>query len=116
MKTLGRIFIILAVTALITAALYFAVNASGTGTRSDFRPRGEQFQPTGQFQPGGARPNFEGGRGERGGEGRAGGGWIFGLVKNVGVVALLVAILVLPKGLAKRKRLAAVKVRAEDSI
>jgi hypothetical protein len=114
MKTLGRIFIILAVAALITAALYFVVNASGTGTRSDFRPRGEQFQPTGQFQPGGARPDFEGGRGERGGEGREGGGWIFGLIKNVGVVALLVAILILPKGLAKRKRLAAVKADLDD--
>ena len=114
MKTLGRIFIILAVTALLTVALYFVVNASGTGTRSDFRQRGDQFQPTGQFQPGGARPNFEGGRGERGGEGGGGGGWIFGLIKNMGVVALLVAILILPKGLAKRKRLAAVKADSED--
>jgi hypothetical protein len=113
MKTIGRIFIILAVTALITGALYWIVNASGTGAPSNFHQRGEQFQPGGALPNGvrleGTRPNFEGGRPERGGEGGEGGGWVFGLIRNVGVVALLVAIIVLPQSLRKRKNLAAVK-------
>ena len=105
MKTLGRVFIILAVTALVTVALYTLVNANGTGTPSDFSQRGEQFQP------GGSRPDFEAGRTERD---EMRGGWVFGLTKNLGVVSLLVAILVLPKSLGKRKRLAAVKANSPD--
>ncbi len=106
MKTLGRIFIILMVTALITAALYTMVNANGTGTPSDFPQRGEQFQP------GGSRPDFEAGRAERD---EMRGGWMFGLTKNLGVVSLLVAIMILPKSLGKRKRLAAVKANSPDA-
>jgi hypothetical protein len=105
MKTLGRIFIILAVTALVTGAIYLIVNASGTGTASDFPQRGEQFQP------GGARPEFEGGREPR----ELGEGWAFGLTKNLGVISLLVAIIVLPKSLGKRKRLAAVKADSREA-
>jgi hypothetical protein len=112
MKTLGRILIILAVTALVTGALYLIVNAGGTGTASTFPQRGERFASARTFEAG-ARPEFEGGRPERG---ERGGGWVFGLIKNVGVIALLVAILVLPKELAKRKRLAAVKVKADDAM
>jgi hypothetical protein len=120
MKTLGRIFIILVVTALITGALYFAVSASGTGTPFNFRSRGEQFQPGGAFQngvrPEGTRPNFEGGRPGRGGDGGEGGGlsWVFGLLKNVGIVALVVAIIILPKSLGKKKRFATVKADSGD--
>ena len=113
MKTLGRILIILAVTALVTGALYLIVNAGGTGTAANFPQRGEQFASTRTFEAG-ARPEFDGARPERGVE--RGGGWAFGLLKNMGVISILVVILVLPKGLAKRKRLAAVKVKAEDAM
>jgi hypothetical protein len=121
MKTIGRILIILAVTALITAAMYFAVNASGSGLSSDFRRGREQFQPGGTFpngaRPEGSRPNFEGGRpGREGGEDGPGGlGWTLGWIKDLGVIAVLVAIIVLPKRLGKRKRLAAVKADPGDS-
>lgn len=112
MKTLGRILIILAVTALVAGALYLIVNAGGTGAAANFPQRGEQFASTRTFE-GGARPEFEGGRPERG---EMGGGWAFGLIKNVGIIALLVTILALPKALAKRKRLAAVKVKTDDTV
>jgi hypothetical protein len=105
MKTLGHILIILAVTALITAALYFSINASGTGTNSDFPPQE-------QFQSGGKRPDFEGSRPERG---EMGGDWMFGWIKNVGVIAMLVAIIVLPKRLFKRKRFAVIKEESDNS-
>lgn len=112
MKTLGRILIILAVTALVAGALYLIVNAGGAGTASNFPQSGEQFASTRTFEAG-ARPEFEGGGRE---PRELGGGWAFGLLKNMGVISLLVAILVLPKGLAKRKRLAAVKVKADDAM
>ena len=112
MKTLGRILIILVVTALVAGALYLIVNANGTGTASDFPQRGEQFASSSDFEAG-ARSEFEGGRPERG---EGGGGWAFGLIKNLGIIAVLVTILILPKGLAKRKRLAAVKVKADDAM
>jgi hypothetical protein len=105
MKTLGRILIILAVTALVTAALYLIVNASGTGTSADFQPRGEQFQPVG------TRLDFEAGRPERDG---MGGGLSFEWIKNVAVIGLIVAIMVLPKSLSKKKRLATVEAASRD--
>lgn len=116
MKTLGRIFIILAVTALVMAGLYLIVNASGTGNvPANFPQRGEQFQTDGNFQPGsvplnGVRPNFDGGR-ERDG---MGGGLPLGWIKNVVVIGLIVAIIVLPKSFGKRKRLAAVKAASDN--
>ena len=112
MKTLGRILIILAVTALVAGGLYLIVNAGGTGTAANFPQRGEQFASARTFEAG-ARSEFEGGRPERG---EGGGGWAFGLIKNLGIIAVLVTILILPKGLAKRKRLAAVKVKADDAV
>jgi hypothetical protein len=112
MKTIGRILIILAVTVLVAGALYLIVNAGGTGTASTFPQRGEQFASSLNFEAG-ARPEFEGGGRE---PRQLGVGWAFSLLKNVGVISLLVAILVLPKGLAKRKRLAAVKVKADDAV
>lgn len=112
MKTLGRILIILAVTALVTGGLYLIVNAGGTGTAANFPQRGEQFASARTFE-GGARPEFDGARPERG---EREGGLPFGWIKNMGVIALIVTILVLPKGLAKRKRLAAVKVKADDAM
>lgn len=106
MKTLGRILIVLAVTALVTTALYLIVNASGTGTSADFQSRREQLQPSG------SRPDFEAGRPERD---EMSGGWMFGLTKNLGVISVLVTILVLPKSVGKRKRLAAVKADSHEA-
>ncbi|MBI5296026.1 MAG: hypothetical protein HY869_11175 [Chloroflexi bacterium] len=103
MKTLGRILIILLATVLVGAALYFLVDANSSGADPSFdRPEGAEFRPQGE-RPQGDFP--EGMRPERGGgeRGAVGGRWMFGLVKNVGVIALLVAVIVIPKSLFKKK-------------
>jgi hypothetical protein len=109
MKTLGRIFIILAVFALVMGITYVAVNA-GSSSSSASGPQFDRSFPADGERPAfgdGERPEFPGGernefRGERGG-----GGWIFGLIKNVGVVGIIVALIVLPKGwMRKQKRMA----------
>jgi hypothetical protein len=101
MKTLGRIIIILVATALVAGAIYMIVNAAGTGTASGFEPQGGQFQPGGNL-PNGTRPDFEGGRMERGERGE-GGSWI-GVFGNLGVIALIVAVIVVLQKLFKPKR------------
>jgi hypothetical protein len=109
MKTLGRILIILVVFSALSGLMVLAVNASGSnapnfdgapaqlrpqGDGDGIRPEGDQFNPEGgEFRPE---------RGERGGAG--GSRWMFGLVKNVGLMALLVTLIVLPKSIAKKKR------------
>ena len=111
MKTLGRIFIILLATALVTAALYLLVSASNTGAPYGFPERG------GQFQPGSARPNFEGGgRDFEGGRerGEIGEGGFLGIIRSVLVVGVIVAIIVLPKNLKKRRRMTAVNAGSGD--
>ena len=109
MKTLGRILIILATFALVMGITYVAVNAvsSSTIVRSferggEGQPRPEGVQP--QF-PNGQRPEAPGGEGR---EGRGGGSiirLILGTVKNIGLVALVVILVVWLKNyLEKRKR------------
>ena len=109
MKTLGRILIILLTFALVMGITYVAVNAvsSSTTIRSFERggegsPRPEGVQP--QF-PNGQRPEFSGGEGrEFRGQG-VGLRWILGMVKNVGLIAIIVALVVWGKDfLEKRKR------------
>lgn len=111
MKTLGQTLIILMTFALVMGITYVAVNAvsSSTTVRSFERggegvPRPDGVQP--QF-PKGQRPEFPGGEGR---EGRDRGGairWILGTVKNVGLVAIIVAVVVWLKDfLEKRKRAA----------
>ena len=100
MKTLGRILIILAAFALIMGIAYVAVNAiSASGTAPAFERRGE-----GSSRPEGARPPLPGG------EGRGGGSILrlmFGFVRNVGIVAVIVALVVwLQDFLEKRRRTA----------
>jgi len=114
MKILGRILIILAVFAALSAAMVTAVNASGTNATS-FQREGGEFRPGGEmegFPPAGFRPDggegFRHGEfeehGERG-EGRGGvTGLMFGAVKNIGVIGLLVTLIVLPKSIAKKNR------------
>ncbi len=104
MKTLGRIFIILFAFVLLSGLMVTAVNASGMnqpnfdGERTEFRPQGGEegefpFRPEGGHE--------EGERGERGGGGF---GWIFGAIKNVGVISVLVVLIALPRSIAKNKK------------
>lgn len=100
MKTLGRIVIIVAVMALVMGIAYAAVSAGGSSSISSGETR---------FEPGGRPPFREGDfDGERL-EGReGGGGWMFGLIKNVGVIAVVVTLIVFPKSISrKRRRMAA---------
>jgi hypothetical protein len=96
MKTLGRILIILAVMAIVMGVTYAAVNAGGSSS------------DTPQFEAG-RRPPFREGQFEgehrEGRDGReGGGGWMFGLIKNVGVIAVVVTLIVLPKSVARKRR------------
>jgi hypothetical protein len=108
MKTIGRILIILAVFSALSGLMVLAVNASGTsaipagvdGAPAQFRPEGDGDEDGAQPVGGEFRPEH----GERGGAGGSGSRWAFGLVKNVGIMAVLVVLIALPKGLAKKKR------------
>jgi hypothetical protein len=110
MKTLGRVLIILFAAALITGAMLALVNGNGSSSAMPFdRPGGAEFRPqgdapSGEMPEGGFPEGMRPGRGGEGGRGGAGGTrWMFGLVKNVGVIALLVAVIVIPKSLFKKK-------------
>ena len=100
MKILGRTFVILAVFAIFSGLMVTAVNASGANL--------PDFDGTPQFRPDGDGDGFrpEGGenRRERGEGGLNGPRWLFGLIKNVGVMAVLVTIIVWPKSVAKKKQ------------
>lgn len=108
MKTLGRILIILAAFALVMGITYTAVNAasSSLGTPA-FARREEDFQrPEGvqpQF-PNDERPEFPGGEG-REFRGLGGGGFrlILGAVKNMGIVAIIVAAVVWLKNFQRKR-------------
>jgi len=110
MKTLGRILIILLAAAIVTGAWVALVNGIGANVSTSFdRPGGDEFRPQQQGnQPPAGFP--EGGfpQGERPDREQGGGGSVgrfgLGMVKNVGVVAVLVALIVLPKSLFGRKR------------
>lgn len=104
MKTLGRILIILAVFALVMGITYVAVNASenSSGEAPQFENRERpQFADD-------ERPEFPGGGRPEGRE-RGGGGWMFGLIKNVGIIAIVTVLIAVPRGLMRnRKRVAPV--------
>ena len=101
MKTLGRILIICFVFTMFAGLMIFAVNASGMNA-PDFRGDGAEFRPPGGNLDGG--PSFppEGGREERG----EGGGFrfMFGMIKNVMVITVLVLVIVWPKSITKKRR------------
>lgn len=90
MKTLGRIVIIVCVCALVAGLTYVAVNAgrlSTTATTPAFgRDRG--------FRPDGTRREFHG---------EGGGGWMFGMIRNIGVIAAVVALIAVPKRLGRKR-------------
>ena len=98
MKTLGRILIILAVFVALSDLMVIAVNASGTNA--------PDFNGTSQFRPGGdgIRPEGDQNRPEREELGGGGSRWMFGLIRNIGVMAVLVTIIVWPKSVAKKKK------------
>jgi len=105
MKTIGRILIILAAFAIVMGIAYTVANAvsAGSSSASTTAPVGERGSEG--FPPGGTRPEF-------GGEAPMGGGWMFGLMKNVGIVAIIVLLTTLPKSLLQRRR-RAIPVRFE---
>jgi hypothetical protein len=109
MKTLGRILIILAAFALVMGITYTAVNAASSSTgNSAFERGGEDFPRPESVQPqvpNGARPAFPPGgegrefRGDRGGGFR----WILGAVKNMGIIAIIVAVVVWLKNFMRKR-------------
>ena len=105
MKTLGRLLVIVTVAVLIAVGLYFLVTANASNLTSGGFPRGEEFRP-GELLPALAGQRPEGSHSEGSERGEFEGGWIFGVIKNVGVIAILVTIIVWPSSLRKKKRLA----------
>ena len=101
MKTLGHIIIILTVFAIVMGATYAVVNAGGSSSNGF-----PQFENGGRPQfENGSRPEFNGqfeGRPEGGGE--RGGGWVFGLIKNLGIVAVVTALIAVPRSWMKNKK------------
>jgi hypothetical protein len=101
MKIPGRILIILAVFVLVMGITYGVVNArnsSGQETPSRLEPGNGRFTP-----PDGAGPEFPGG-GRNEFHGERGGGWLFGAIKNIAVIGIIVALIVLPKSWMQKRR------------
>ena len=111
MKTLGRILIILLAAALVTGAWVALVNGIGANLSMPFDRRGgNEFRPpqgdqaSAGFPEGGIPEGMPLGRdGERSG-GLSLARLVAGLVKDVGVMAVLVALVVVPKNLLDRRR------------
>jgi hypothetical protein len=110
MKIVGRILIILAVLALVMGITYVIVNTRGSSAPG-FEPGNERFSASNGAPPGfpeGGRPEFPGGgrnefRGERGE--RGGGGWLLEALKNIAIIGIIVALIVVPKSwMQKRKK------------
>jgi hypothetical protein len=110
MKTLARVLIILVAFVLVMGITYSVVNAasSSLGAPAFERggegfPRPEGVQP--QF-PNGERPEFPGGEGrEFRGEGVGGFRLLLGAVKNMGIVAIIVAAVVWLKNFLRKRDL-----------
>lgn len=98
MKTLGRILVILVAFTMVMGITYAAVNASNSSISADM-PMFERGGG-GQSRPENGQPEFS--SGERH-EGPRGGGWMFGLIKNAGIVAIIVALIAVPRSLTRRK-------------
>jgi hypothetical protein len=99
-KTFGRILILSSVFVLLAGLIIVAVNVSGLNA-PDFghdRPTQTEFRPLQGDEEGG---QLFGPEGERGGFG--GFRWIFGMVKNIGVIAILVTAIVWPKSILRKR-------------
>jgi hypothetical protein len=93
MKTFVRILIILMVFTITMGITYTVVNASSSSSPTSALTvvRGEGFaRPTGE------RPEMDDG-------GMRGSGWLLGMVKNLGIVAIIVVLITVPKSLMRRK-------------
>jgi hypothetical protein len=100
----------------LSGLMVAAVNASGANAPDFGGPLpqirqggdGDQFSPENGAVPEGGQNRPE--RGERGERMGGGSGWMFGLIKNTGLMAILVTIIVWPRSAAKkRKRQAGIK-------
>ncbi len=92
MKTLGRILIILIAFAIAMSITYSTVSAKGSTSAS-----GLSFQRSGEdFSSGGVRPENQDG-------GSSAGGIMFGLMKNIIIVAFVVAMVAFPKNLMQQR-------------
>jgi hypothetical protein len=116
MKTIERIIIILTVFIALSGLMVVEVNASGLnapyfgGPLPQIRQGGDgdQYRPENGTRPEGGQSRPE--RGERGERGGGGSRRMFGLIKNIGLMAILVTVIVWPKSVAKkRKRQAGIK-------
>jgi len=102
MRLLGRILMILAAFALVMGITYgvvSAANAAGSSSGAPAFERGGEGFP----RPDGARPQFPGGEGREFRGGRGGLRWMFGVVKNVGLIAIIVALVVWLKEVLRRR-------------
>jgi hypothetical protein len=93
MKILGRILIIATAFSIVAGLIVTIVNASGSNAPGFGGPT--------QFRPEGNRDGFRPERGERF---EGGPRWLGGVIKNVGVIALLVTVIVWPKSVARKKK------------
>lgn len=112
MKTLGRILIILAVFALVMGITYVVVNARSTsspGVPPGFeQANGRDAPPDGLPQgfENGERPEFPGEGREFHGD-RGGSEWLFEALRNIAIIAIIVALVEIPKSwIQNRKRTA----------
>lgn len=99
MKTLGRTLIILTAFSIVMGITYLVVNTGSSSTSTNM-PAPEREQ-----RVEGVAPQFSGDeRFEFHDEDREGeGGWIFGLIKNVGIIAIVIALTSLLKKIPQRK-------------
>lgn len=106
MKILGRILIILTVFAVLAGLMVTVVNAAGVNVGRFGEGNGPGFRQQGNEQGQFLVPQ-NGGRPERGGDRdgpRGGAGWVFSLTKNLIILAILVAVIAIPKSLIKKSK------------
>ena len=103
MKTPGRILTILTAFVLIMGITYVAVNTTGSSTTAPASERGAESLP---HFANGERPDFAC-------AGPGGGGWTVGLVRNIGIIAILVALIVGPKSFMRSMRRKVVPIPVE---
>jgi hypothetical protein len=96
MKTLGRILIILVAFALVMGITYTVVSAASSSLGAPAFERGGDGLP----RPEGTRPPGGEGRESRGAGGIR---WILGIVKNTGIIAIIVALVVWLKDFMRKR-------------
>ncbi len=88
MKPLARILIILLAFTIVMGTIYVMVTSSSSTSVTDT----QQVERGERPGAGGERPEM------------AGAGWIFGAVRNIGVLSIIVALIVVPKGWLQRRQ------------